>query len=121
MLTVYDKSQRSIQFFKDHLENAVHGFEYLATNCTEVTQLGPYDDDHDHDHEDHHDNLDDKDNEATSRHRHSLTRDKRSPDHLSSLQDSVYLDDYDDDDHHDDVDDKDDDANLTSSTQFDSR
>ena len=46
----------------------------------------------------------------TSRHRHSLTPDKRSPGHLSSLQDSVYLDDYDDDDHHDDVDDKDDDA-----------
>ena len=30
---------------KTHLENTVHGFEYLATDCTEVTQLRPYHDD----------------------------------------------------------------------------
>ena len=89
-MTVYDQSQIFIQLFKDHLENAIHGFEYLATNCTEVAQLGPYDDDHhDHDH-DHGDNVDDDDddnNGATSRHRHSLTPDKLSPGHLSTLQD----------------------------------
>ena len=71
-MTVYDQSQRSIQLFKDHLENAVHGFEYLATNCTEVAQLGPYDDnvddDHDHDHDDNVDDDDDDNSGATSRH-----------------------------------------------------
>ena len=54
-MTVYDQSQRSIQLFKDHLENAVHGFEYLATYCMEVAQLGPFDDDH------HDDDVDDDD------------------------------------------------------------
>ena len=41
-------------------------------------------DHHDHDNVD---DDDDDDNGATSRHRHSLTPDKRSPGHLSTLQD----------------------------------
>ena len=57
----------------------------------EVAQLGPYDDnvddDDDHDHDDNVDDDDVDNNGATSRHRHSLTPDKLSPGHLSSLQD----------------------------------
>ena len=44
---------------KTHLENTVHCFEYLATYCTEVTQLGPYHDDDDGDVYDVYEDYDD--------------------------------------------------------------